>query len=441
MLVGVIGTGYVGLVTGACLAELGVTVLCGDTDGHKIAELKSGKLPIYEPGLKTLVRDNTDAGRLSFTEDLGELVRLADVIFITVGTPQGKDGSANINNILEVASVIGEELSEGKVIVTKSTVPVGTSEKIRERIEKNSDAEFHLCSNPEFLREGSAVYDFMNPDRVILGVDSDYAGAYLRHLYAPIVKNTDHILIMDLPSAEMTKYAANAMLATRISFINSIAALCRKKNADIEMVSRGVGTDSRIGESYLNPGAGYGGSCFSKDIQALLKMMADEDLDPSIFSTVEEVNERQKTLLYQKVIERLGKNLTGKKIAIWGLSFKPDTDDMRAAPSLVTIEALLEHAGSLAAHDPKAIQEARKRFGKSIEFSENQYEILSDASALVVHTEWDCYRHADFEIVKSRMKQPIVIDGRGLYDQDWLCKQGFEYYSLASSFTNCGQKE
>ena len=272
MLVGVIGTGYVGLVTGACLAELGVTVLCGDTDGHKIAELKSGKLPIYEPGLKTLVRDNTDAGRLSFTEDLGELVRLADVIFITVGTPQGKDGSADINNILEVASVIGEELSEGKVIVTKSTVPVGTSEKIRERIEKNSDAEFHLCSNPEFLREGSAVYDFMNPDRVILGVDSDYAGAYLRHLYAPIVKNTDHILIMDLPSAEMTKYAANAMLATRISFINSIAALCRKKNADIEMVSRGVGTDNRIGESYLNPGAGYGGSCFSKDIQALLKL-------------------------------------------------------------------------------------------------------------------------------------------------------------------------
>jgi len=436
VVIGVIGTGYVGLVTGACLAEVGEKVLCGDRDDLKISQLQSGEISIHEPGLLSMVQENLDSGDLEFTADLVDLVQRADIIFIAVGTPQNRNGSANISNVLEVAGLIGREVSEGKVIVTKSTVPVGTSEKIRETIEKSSDAEFHLCSNPEFLREGSAVYDFMNPDRVILGVDSDYSEACLRHLYAPIVKNTDHILIMDLPSAEMTKYAANAMLATRISFINSIAALCRKKNADIEMVSRGVGTDNRIGESYLNPGAGYGGSCFSKDIRALVNMMADEDLDPSIFSTVEEVNERQKALLYQKVVERLGKNLTGKKIAIWGLSFKPDTDDMRAAPSLVTIEALLEHAGSLAAHDPKAIQEARKRFGTRIEFSENQYEILSDASALVVHTEWDCYRHADFEIVKSRMKEPIVIDGRGLYDRDWLCKQGFEYYSLASSSTN-----
>jgi len=436
VVIGVIGTGYVGLVTGACFAEVGEKVLCGDRDDLKISQLQSGEISIHEPGLLSMVQENLDSGDLEFTADLVDLVQRADIIFIAVGTPQNRNGSANISNVLEVAGLIGREVSEGKVIVTKSTVPVGTSEKIRETIEKSSDAEFHLCSNPEFLREGSAVYDFMNPDRVILGVDSDYSEACLRHLYAPIVKNTDHILIMDLPSAEMTKYAANAMLATRISFINSIAALCRKKNADIEMVSRGVGTDNRIGESYLNPGAGYGGSCFSKDIRALVNMMADEDLDPSIFSTVEEVNERQKALLYQKVVERLGKNLTGKKIAIWGLSFKPDTDDMRAAPSLVTIEALLEHAGSLAAHDPKAIQEARKRFGTRIEFSENQYEILSDASALVVHTEWDCYRHADFEIVKSRMKEPIVIDGRGLYDRDWLCKQGFEYYSLASSSTN-----
>jgi UDPglucose 6-dehydrogenase len=436
MRIGVIGAGYVGLVTGACFAEAGVSVLCGDIDDTKVSCLKLGEMPIYEPGLAELVRKNVDTGRLDFTANLTEIVRTTDVIFIAVGTPSNQDGSANIRNILEVSRIIGAEMREEKIVVTKSTVPVGTSQKIRETIENLSGIPVHVCSNPEFLREGSAISDFINPDRVILGVASKFAESRLKDLYGSFMKNTDAIMVMDLASAEMTKYAANAMLATRISFINCIAALCKEKNADIKMVRKGIGTDCRIGLDYLNPGAGYGGSCFSKDMKALIKMMSDLNLDPSILLAVEEQNEHQKTLLYHEVVGRLGNDLTGKKIAIWGLSFKPNTDDMREAPSLVTIEALLEHGASVSAHDPKALEEARRRFGMRISFCEDQYEALNDASALVVHTEWDCYRHPDFERVKSNMRKPIVVDGRNLYDPDWLVSKGLEYYSAVSSETN-----
>ncbi|HIF37918.1 MAG TPA: UDP-glucose/GDP-mannose dehydrogenase family protein [Gemmatimonadetes bacterium] len=433
MRIGVIGTGYVGLVTGACFAEIGQSVLCGDVDQTKISQLKLGVMPIYEPGLAELVRGNMDAERLDFTSDLAEIARTADVIFIAVGTPQNRDGSADISNILEVSRIIGKEMKGEKIVVTKSTVPVGTSEKIRDTIESLSEFKVHVCSNPEFLREGSAVSDFTNPDRVILGVDNKYAESCLKDLYGSFMKNTEVILVMDLASAEMTKYAANAMLATRISFINSIAAFCKKKNADIQMVRKGIGSDHRIGLDYLNPGVGYGGSCFSKDMKALIKMMSDLDLNPSILLAVEELNEDQKTILFHEVIGRFGNDLTDKKIAIWGLSFKPDTGDMREAPSLATIEALLAHGASVSAHDPRAIKEAKQRFGTRISLCEDQYEVLNDASALVVHTEWDCYRHPDFEKVKSKMREAVVIDGRNLYNSNWLVSQGFEYYSVATS--------
>ena len=435
MKIGVIGTGYVGLVTGACFAEVGMSVLCADVDHTKVSQLKSGVMPIYEPGLGELVRKNMDIGRLGFTSDLGEMIRTADVIFIAVGTPQNKDGSADVSNILDVSRIIGKEMKREKVVVTKSTVPVGTSEKIRETIESLSEFKVHVCSNPEFLREGSAVSDFMSPDRVILGVDSKYAESCLKDLYRSFMKNTEAILVMDLASAEMTKYAANAMLATRISFINSIAAFCKIKNANIQMVRKGIGSDHRIGQDYLNPGVGYGGSCFSKDMKALIKMMSDLDLNPSILLAVQELNEDQKTILFQEVIGRFGNDLTGKKIAIWGLSFKPDTDDMREAPSVATIEALLEHGASVSAHDPRAIKEADRRFGTRISLCEDQYEVLNDASALVVHTEWDCYRHPDFQTVKSNMREAVIIDGRNLYNSTRLVSQGFEYYSLVSPQT------
>jgi len=436
MQLGIIGSGYVGLVTGACLAEVGGSVLCGDVDCTKVSQLKLGEVSIYEPGLTQLVRENIDAGRLDFTSDLVKLISTADIIFLAVGTPQNRDGSADISGILEIARVIAEEITEEKIIVTKSTVPVGTSQKIQEVIEEASEVPFHVCSNPEFLREGSAVSDFMNPDRVVLGVDSEYAKNCLESLYAPFVENRDDILIMDVVSAEMTKYAANAMLATRVSFINSIAALCREKNADVKMVRRGIGTDRRIGNSYLSPGVGYGGSCFSKDMQALINMMDDHGVDPSIFSAVQELNERQKTIPYQEVVRRFGEDLNGRKIAVWGLSFKPDTDDMREAPSLVTIKGLLDRGATISAHDPRAIQEGRKRFGARVSFHEDQYEVLTNASALVVHTEWDCYRLPDFETIKSKMRESVVIDGRNLYDPAWLKDQGFEYYSVVSSQKN-----
>jgi UDPglucose 6-dehydrogenase len=430
MKVAVIGSGYVGLVAGACLSETGNDVVCADIDAKKIARLNQGEIPIYEPGLGPLIESNLAAGRLTFTTDVPAAVRASHVIFIAVGTPPDEDGSADLRHVLAVAKTIGQSMDGEKVVITKSTVPVGTAKLVREAIVKETKHTVHVCSNPEFLKEGAAIEDFMKPDRVVLGVDSEYAAEVLKDLYAPFVRTGHSILIMDVPSAEITKYAANSMLATRISFMNAIARLCETTGADIDSVRRGVGSDSRIGPSFLFPGIGYGGSCFPKDVQALVKTMMDLGVDASILQAVEAVNASQKRTLLDRLTSRLGGKLEGRRVAVWGLSFKPNTDDMREAPSIVTIEGLLERGAKVTAHDPVAMEEARRHFGDRIAYAATNYDALDDAEALLIHTEWLPYRNPDFPRMRAAMSNALILDGRNLYDPADVARHGFEYHSI-----------
>ena len=430
MNIAVIGTGYVGLVVGACLAETGNDVICADIDEGKIDRLKQGEIPIYEPGLEPLVEHNLASGRLTFTTDVEAAVRQSKVIFIAVGTPPGEDGSADLKHVLAVARTIGESVENESIVITKSTVPVGTAVQVRAAIEAVTDVPVHVCSNPEFLKEGAAVDDFMKPDRVVLGVESDFAADTLRDLYSPFVRTGNEIIMMDIASAEITKYAANAMLATRISFMNSVARLCEAAGADIGKVRLGVGTDSRIGPSFLFPGCGYGGSCFPKDVKALIRTARQFGTDASILEAVEDVNEAQKHMLLEAVVSRFGEDLSGHTFAVWGLAFKPNTDDMREAPSLVTVKGLLERGATVRAHDPVAMDEARHHFGDSITYCDTNYDALDGASALIIHTEWHPYRRPDFERVKNALAHPVVFDGRNVYNPARMGTMGFEYVSI-----------
>ncbi len=430
MNVAVVGTGYVGLVVGAGLAETGNDVICADVDAAKVEQLQGGSIPIYEPGLDRLVERNLAEGRLSFTTDVAMAVRESDIIFIAVGTPPGEDGSADLQHVLAVAATIGENMNGEKIVITKSTVPVGTATKVRAEIEKRARHPVHVCSNPEFLKEGAAVEDFMKPDRVVVGVDSEVAKDALEELYAPFVRNGHPVIFMDIASAEITKYAANAMLATRISFMNMVARLCDEVGADVNQVRQGIGTDERIGPAFLYAGCGYGGSCFPKDVKALVRTMRQHGVDASILEAVENVNEVQKTLPLVAVLERLGPDLSGKRIALWGLAFKPETDDMRAAPSLVVVEGLLAAGAEVQAHDPEAIKQARLQIGERVTYCTNNYEAAKDADALVILTEWQPYRRPDFDRLKVLLRQPLIVDGRNLFEPARMAERGFEYVSI-----------
>jgi UDPglucose 6-dehydrogenase len=430
MNISVIGTGYVGLVVGACLAETGNDVICADVVKSKIEGLKKNILPIYEPGLEDLVERNQEDGRLSFTTDIAAAIASADVLFIAVGTPPDEDGSADLQHVLAVAREVGKNMTREIVVVTKSTVPVGTAGKVAAEVAKHARFPFHMCSNPEFLKEGAAVDDFMKPDRVVLGVESEFARNVMSEIYAPFVRTGNPIIFMDIASAEMTKYAANGMLATRISFMNEVANLCERVGANVDMVRRGIGSDSRIGPSFLFPGPGYGGSCFPKDVKALVRTAAEMGMDLKVLGAVEEVNEAQKLRLSEKLRDTLGDNLSGKHFAVWGLAFKPQTDDMRDAPSLTLIEDLLEAGATVCAHDPAAMDEARHKLGDKITYAETNYDALADADALVVVTDWNEYRHPDFSRVKALLKRPVIVDGRNLYDPEKMGEQGFTYVSI-----------
>ncbi len=430
MKVAVIGTGYVGLVAGACLAETGHNVVCVDIDEDKVRKLWDGIIPIYEPGLEEIVKRNVDEGRLTFTTNTAEAVLASRAIFIAVGTPPDEDGSADLQHVLGVARAIGQAMDGERIVITKSTVPVGTALKVRQAIEAETDHPVHVCSNPEFLKEGAAVDDFMKPDRVVVGVDHPVAEAALRELYEPFLRSGNALLVMDVPSAEITKYAANSMLATRISFMNMIARLCEVTGADVDAVRRGIGSDSRIGSAFLYPGVGYGGSCFPKDVKALIRTSRELGVPASILEAVEDVNELQKHTLLNRVIARFGEDLSGHTFALWGLAFKPNTDDMREAPSLVTIGGLLERGARVVAHDPEAGHEAQRILGDSIELREKNYDALDRASALIIHTEWLPYRRPDFENVRNRLLNPIIFDGRNLYQPSKMASLGFEYHSI-----------
>jgi len=432
MNVAVVGTGYVGLVMGAGLAEMGNAVVCADVDRGKVERLRRNEIPIYEPGLEPLVVRNQAEGRLSFTTDVGDAVERSDIVFIAVGTPPDEDGSADLTHVLDVARTIGSHMNRPKVVVTKSTVPVGTAEKVRAAIAERSKVAFHLASNPEFLKEGAAVQDFMKPDRIVLGVDSAAAEAALRELYEPFVRSGNPVLFMDIPSAEVTKYAANAMLAARVALMNQFAALCEKVGADIDHVRRGVGTDARIGKAFLFPGPGYGGSCFPKDVKALCATGRTVGARQDILECVEASNEVQKRVPAQKVERALG-GLAGRVVAVWGLAFKAQTDDMREAAALVTVEALLKGGARVRVHDPKAMGEARRHFGDRVAYVEQRYDALQGADALVVLTEWQEYRVLDFERARSLMRTPVVVDARNLYEPERMRQHGFTYDSIGRS--------
>jgi UDPglucose 6-dehydrogenase len=427
--IAVAGSGYVGLVVGACLAETGNEVVCADVDRAKIEGLRNNILPIYEPGLEELVERNQAQRRLSFTTDIGEAVADAEVIFIAVGTPPDEDGSADLRHVLSVAEQVGEHLTREAVVVTKSTVPVGTARKVAAALERKARFPFHVCSNPEFLKEGAAIEDFMKPDRIVLGVDSDFARTVMADVYAPFVRTGKPVIFMDIPSAEMTKYAANAMLATRISFMNEMANLCEQVGADIDLVRKGIGSDPRIGPSFLFPGPGYGGSCFPKDVKALVRTAAATGTSLRVLQAVEAANDHQKTRLFDKVAAMAG-DLRGARVAVWGLSFKPKTDDMRESPALVLIDALLEAGATVCAHDPVAIDEARRRLGDRVEYAETNYDAVRGADALVIVTDWNEYRHPDLNRLRELMRRPVVIDGRNLYDPQRMRSLGFTYDSV-----------
>jgi UDPglucose 6-dehydrogenase len=430
MKVTVVGSGYVGLVAGACLAETGNDVVCADVDARKIARLQQSDLPIYEPGLEPLVQRNQAEARLRFTTDVGAAVEHGRVVFVAVGTPPDEDGSADLQHVLSVARTIGQHMNECKVIVTKSTVPVGTAERVRAAIRAETRSPFHVCSNPEFLKEGAAIEDFMKPDRVVLGVDSEEAREIMTELYAPFVRTGNPILFMDIPSAEVTKYAANAMLATRISFMNQVADLCERVGADVAMVRRGIGSDRRIGGAFLFPGPGYGGSCFPKDVKALIRTARETGMEPALLEAVESVNERQKLVLLGKLLARLGQSLRGMQVAVWGLSFKAETDDMRESPAIPLLDGILDAGGSARVHDPKAMEVAREMYGERLYYAGDPYDALAGAQALVIVTEWLQYRNPDFERMHSLLKTPVIFDGRNLYDPDRVIRLGFEYHGI-----------
>ncbi|MDR1722727.1 MAG: UDP-glucose/GDP-mannose dehydrogenase family protein [Tannerella sp.] len=432
MRIAIVGTGYVGLVTGTCFAEMGTEVFCIDIDRNKIDKLKKGIIPIYEPGLEELVHKNYKNGRLHFGTDLAEALDNIDVLFSAVGTPPDEDGSADLKYVLDVARTIGRNMKKYVLVVTKSTVPVGTAKKIKQAIIDEQAArgvsiEFDIASNPEFLKEGAAVKDFMNPDRVVVGVETERAQKLMMRLYRPFLLNNFPVIFMDVPSAEMTKYAANAMLATRISFMNEVANLCEIVGADVSMVRKGIGSDNRIGRSFLYAGCGYGGSCFPKDVKALIKTASEHGHDMRILQAVEDVNEQQKHILFRKLSDYYNGELQGKRIAIWGLAFKPETDDMREAPSLVIIDDLLAAGCSVTAYDPVAIDEARRRLGDRIEYADDIYDTTADADALLLVTEWKEFRLPKWTTVKEQMRVPLIIDGRNIYDPAELADLGFEY--------------
>ncbi len=437
MKLAVVGSGYVGLVTGTCFAEMGNDVICVDNDAAKIKMLLDGKIPIYEPGLDDMVQRNAAQGRLCFTTDIKSAVEKSQIIFIAVGTPPDEDGSADLQYVLAVAGDIATYMNEYKIVVDKSTVPVGTADKVRREMQTILDARgsklaFDIVSNPEFLKEGAAIDDFMKPDRVVVGVEHDKVGDIMRELYAPFNMNSDRVIIMSVRSAEMTKYAANAMLATKISFMNEIALLCEKLGADVAEVRHGIGSDSRIGYKFIYPGVGYGGSCFPKDVKALIHMARQTGLDPKVMAAVEDRNEEQKHLLIQKVKAHFGENLSGKTFAVWGLAFKPQTDDMREAPAIVIIKGLIEAGAKVTAYDPVAMDEAKHRFGEldGFSYSTNQYDALKAADALILITEWHQFRHPDFTKIKAALNTPVIFDGRNQYDPENLRQQGFSYYGI-----------
>lgn len=431
----VVGSGYVGLVTGVCFAESGVNVTCIDNNPDKIQKLKKGIVPIYEPGLEDMLRRNVEKKRLTFTTELKDGIDGAEVIFVAVGTPPGEDGSADMKHVLDVAVEIGRIITNHVVVVTKSTVPVGTSEKIRKAIQneldiRNVSVPFDMASNPEFLKEGAAVEDFLKPERIVIGVDNERTGEIMRRLYMPFVLNNHPILFMDIASAEITKYAANAMLATRISFINEIANLCEILGADINQVRKGIGSDSRIGSKFIYPGTGYGGSCFPKDVKALIKTANDNGYELNVIKAVETANEYQKSVIFSKMMKYFNNDLKNRKIGIWGLSFKPKTDDMREAPSLILIEKLLEAGAKVKAYDPAAMNEARKMLKDTIEYTSDPYEAVIDADAMALVTEWSEFHLPDFTKMANTMKSKVIFDGRNIYDPAELNRLGFKYFGI-----------
>ncbi|WP_288967200.1 UDP-glucose/GDP-mannose dehydrogenase family protein [uncultured Porphyromonas sp.] len=435
MKIAIVGTGYVGLVTGTCFAELGTDVTCIDVNEEKIKALKSGIIPIYEPGLDTLVLRNVAAGRLHFHTDLREVLEGVKVVFTAVGTPPDEDGSADLKYVLQVAKTIGQNIKDYKLIATKSTVPVGTAEKVRATIQaeidkRGVDIPFDVASNPEFLKEGNAIDDFMKPDRVVVGVDSEKAKLLMTDLYKPMLLNNFRVIFMDIPSAEMTKYAANAMLATRISFMNDIANLCERVGANPDMIRQGIGSDTRIGNKFLYPGCGYGGSCFPKDVKALIKTGKDNGYRMRVIEAVEEVNNDQKNILFDKFLEYYNGDIKGKKVALWGLSFKPNTDDMREAPALVLVESLISAGCTISGYDPVAMEEAKRRLGDRITYAKDIYEASENADAIFHVTEWREFRMPDWSRLKSSMNHPLVIDGRNVFDKSRLAEYGFAYLNI-----------
>ncbi len=441
MKISVVGTGYVGLVTGTCFAEVGIDASCVDIDKKKIDGLNNGIIPIFEPGLEELVHRNVKKGRLHFTTDLASTLEGCQVVFGAVGTPPDEDGSADLKYVLEVAREVGRNMTDYLLMVTKSTVPVGTAEKVRAALQeeldkRGSDLKFDVASNPEFLKEGAAIDDFMRPDRIVVGIDTDKAQDIMAKLYKPFTMNGHPVVFMDIISAEMTKYTANSMLATKISFMNDIANLCEIVGANVNMVRKGIGSDTRIGHKFIYPGAGYGGSCFPKDVKALIKTADDNSYSLRILKAVEDVNEAQKSIMYRKVANFFDNKLAGKKIALWGLSFKPKTDDMREAPSLVIIKKFLEAGASVSAYDPAAMEEAKHKLGNSIEYVNNQYDALKDADCLVIITEWSEFKFPEFAKIKSMLKNPIIFDGRNIYDAEEIKKLGFKYSCIGRNIKN-----
>lgn len=435
MNIAIVGTGYVGLVSGTCFAEMGVNVTCVDIDSNKIEKLKNGEIPIYEPGLEEMVLRNVAAGRLNFTTDLRTVLDDVEVVFSAVGTPPDEDGSADLKYVLAVAKTFGQNINKYTIIVTKSTVPVGTANKVKEAINAELGArgvniDFDVASNPEFLKEGAAIKDFMTPDRVVVGTDSERAKKVMARLYKPFMLSGDRMIFTDIPSAEMIKYAANSMLATRISFMNDIANLCELVGADVNMVRKGIGADTRIGKKFLYPGCGYGGSCFPKDVKALIKTAQKVGYEMKVLRAVEDVNERQKSILFDKLERHFSGNIAGKTVAMWGLSFKPETDDMREAPALVLIDKLVAAGCEVKVFDPIAMTECKRRIGDKVTYCKDMYEATIDADALMLVTEWNQFRVPSLPVLKKAMREMVIIDGRNIYDAEYLAENGFTYYKI-----------
>ena len=434
MRIAVVGTGYVGLVAGTCFADAGNDVICVDNDQNKIEKLNAGQIPIYEPGLEEMVRRNVEQDRLQFTTDIKTAVEKSNIIFIAVGTPPQEDGSADLKHVLAVAKDIGTYMNGFKIIVNKSTVPVGTADRVKEEVKKYTNHDFAVVSNPEFLKEGAAIEDFMKPDRVVIGTDREDVADTMRNLYLPFVRTGKPIIIMDIRSAELTKYAANSMLATKISFINEIANLCEKVGADVDMVRRGIGADRRIGPYFIFPGTGYGGSCFPKDVKAIIRTAKQYGLDLKILQAVEEVNERQKTIMLEKIKTYYNNDLKGKTFTVWGLAFKPNTDDMREAPAIPLIRGLVKEGANVQAHDPEALKEAEWRFedilNKGVTLFKKRYDALEGSDGLIIMTEWNEFREPDFYLIKEMLHKPVIFDGRNLYDPKRMAKLGIDYFPI-----------